>query len=90
MVHVASSRRSHGYEAEDGRVDVVGCIELFYPNFVIFVILGHMGSLVISFPINRTQGLVERIKHSTIPLPSPSYSCFLSGVGVLHGVREVS
>jgi hypothetical protein len=33
---------------------VTGCIRLFYPNFVIFIILGHKGSLVISFPINRT------------------------------------
>jgi hypothetical protein len=27
-------------------------------------------------------------KHSTIPLPLPSHSCFLRGVVVLHGVRE--
>jgi hypothetical protein len=33
--------------------------------------------------------LVKRIKHSTIPLPPPSYSCFLRGVGVLHDVREM-
>jgi hypothetical protein len=32
---------------------------------------------------------VERIKHSTIPLPPTSHSCFLRGVAVLHGVREV-
>jgi hypothetical protein len=32
---------------------------------------------------------VERIKHSAIPLPTPSHSCFLRGVGVLRGVREV-
>jgi hypothetical protein len=24
-----------------------------YPNFVVFIVLGHKGSLVISFPINR-------------------------------------
>jgi hypothetical protein len=35
MVHVASSLRSHGDEAEDGWVDVMGCIRLFYPNFAI-------------------------------------------------------
>jgi hypothetical protein len=35
MVHVTSSQRSHGDEAEDGRVDAMGCIGLFYPNFVI-------------------------------------------------------
>jgi hypothetical protein len=54
MVHVASSSRSRGDEAEDGRVDAINCIRLFYPNFVIFFVLGHKGSLVISFPINRT------------------------------------
>jgi hypothetical protein len=54
MVHMASSRRSHGDEAEDGRVDAMDCIRLFYPNFAIFIVLGHKGSLVISFPINRT------------------------------------
>jgi hypothetical protein len=32
----------------------MGCIELFYPNSVVFIVLGHKGSLVISFPINRT------------------------------------
>jgi hypothetical protein len=89
MVHMASSQRLHGDEAEDERVDVIGCIGLFYPNFIIFIVLGHKGSLVISFPINRTQGLVERIKHSAIPLPPPSYSSFLRGVGVLHGIRYV-
>jgi hypothetical protein len=53
MVHMASSRRSHGDEAEDRRVDVMGCIRLFYPNFTIFIVLCHKGNLVISFPINR-------------------------------------
>jgi hypothetical protein len=32
--------------------------------------------------------LVDRVKHSAIPLPPASHSCFLRGVGVLHGVRE--
>jgi hypothetical protein len=54
MVHMASSQRSRGDEAEDGRVDTMGCIRLFYPNFAIFVVLAHKGSLVISFHINRT------------------------------------
>jgi hypothetical protein len=49
MVHVASSQRSHGDEVEDERVDAVDCIGLFYPNFVVFFVLGHKGSLVISF-----------------------------------------
>jgi hypothetical protein len=54
MVHMASSLRSRGDEVEDGRVDATGCIGLFYLNFAIFVVLDHKGSLVISFPINRT------------------------------------
>jgi hypothetical protein len=54
MVHVESSWRLHGDEVEDGWVDAMGCIGLFYTNFVILVVLGHKGSLVISFPINRT------------------------------------
>jgi hypothetical protein len=68
---------------------VTSCIRLFYLNSAVCIVLGHKGSLVISFPINRTQGLVKRIKHSTIPLPPPSHSCVLRGVGVLHGVRGV-
>jgi hypothetical protein len=46
MVHVASSQRSRGVEAEDGRVDATDCIELFYPNFVVFIVLGPRGILV--------------------------------------------
>jgi hypothetical protein len=89
VVHMASSWRSCEDEVEDGWVNAMGCIGLFYPKFVVFIVLGHKGSLVISFSTNRAQGLVERIKHSTIPLPPSSHSCFLRGVGVLHGVREV-
>jgi hypothetical protein len=32
---------------------------------------------------------VERIKYSVIPLSPTSHSCFLRGVGVLHGVSQV-
>jgi hypothetical protein len=46
MVHMASSRRSHGVEAKDGRVDAMGCIRLFYPNFAAFTELGSRGILV--------------------------------------------
>jgi hypothetical protein len=46
MVHVAPSRISCGDEAEDGWVDVMGCIGLFYPNFIIFIVLGTGGILV--------------------------------------------
>jgi hypothetical protein len=51
---MALSWRSRGYDAKDGQVDATGCIGLFYPNFAIFVVLGHKSSLVISFPINMT------------------------------------
>jgi hypothetical protein len=89
MVHMALSRRSCGDKIEDRRVDANGYIRLFYANFAVFIVLGHKGSLVINFPINRTQGLVERIKHSSIPLSPPSHSYFLRGVCLLHGVREM-
>jgi hypothetical protein len=46
MVHVASSQRSRGDDAEDGRVNATGCTRLFYPNFAIFIVLGHEGILV--------------------------------------------
>jgi hypothetical protein len=54
MMHMASSWRSRGDEAKDERVDATGCIRLFYPNFAIFIVLGHKGSLAISFLIIRT------------------------------------
>jgi hypothetical protein len=41
---VASSQRSRGDEAEDGHVEATGCIVLFYPNYAIFVVLGHKGN----------------------------------------------
>jgi hypothetical protein len=70
MVHVASSRMSCGDEAEDGRVDATGYIRLFYPNFVVFVILDHNDSLVISFLINRTQRVGgEAIIHPSLSHP---------------------
>jgi hypothetical protein len=46
MVYVASSRRSCGDEAKDGWVNVADCIGLFYPNFVVFTILGPRGIFV--------------------------------------------
>jgi hypothetical protein len=49
VVHVASSWRLREDEIKDGRVDATTYILLFYPNFVIFFVLGHKGSLVISF-----------------------------------------
>jgi hypothetical protein len=49
MVHMASSWRSSGDEVEDGWVDATGCIGLFYPNFVIFIVLDPKGILVFIF-----------------------------------------
>jgi hypothetical protein len=70
MVHVASSWRLREDEAEDGRVDAMGCIRLFYPNFVVFVLFGHKGSLVISFPIIRTpRGVGEVSIQSSLSQP---------------------
>jgi hypothetical protein len=73
-------------EVEYERVNATGCIRLFYPNFVIFFVLGHKGSLVISFSINRTLRAGGEVSNSAIPLPPPSHSCFLRGVGVIYGV----
>jgi hypothetical protein len=41
VVYMALSRRSRRDEAEDGSVNATDCIGLFYPNFAIFVELGH-------------------------------------------------
>jgi hypothetical protein len=50
MVHVASSRRSGGSEAEDGRVDGVGCgaveVRRKYPLIVVIYFLAHRSILV--------------------------------------------
>jgi hypothetical protein len=43
---VTSLRRSRGDEAEDGRIDAMGCIRLFYSNFVVLAVLGPRGILV--------------------------------------------
>jgi hypothetical protein len=53
MVHAALSQRSRRDEVKDGRVDAMGRIRLLYPNFIVFVVLDHKSSLIISFPINR-------------------------------------
>ena len=46
VVLVASSWRSRGVEAEDGRVDATGCVGPFYPKIFIFYVLGRRGSIV--------------------------------------------
>jgi hypothetical protein len=69
MAYVTSLWRLRGDEAEDGWVDATGCIGLFYLNFVVFIVLGHKGSLFISFPINMT----PRIGGEAIIQPSLSH-----------------
>jgi hypothetical protein len=57
VVHVASSRRLRRVEAEDGRIDAMDCVGLFYPKITILYVLGPRGNLVFSLllgPINRT------------------------------------
>jgi hypothetical protein len=88
MVHVATSWRSRGDESEDGRVHAMGYIRLFYPNFAIFVVLGDKDSLVISFSIKRVPRVGREDPAFNHPSPTPSQSCFLRGVDVIHGVRE--
>jgi hypothetical protein len=46
MVHIASSQRFRRVKAEDGRVNAMDCIEQFYLNFTIFVVLGHRDILI--------------------------------------------
>jgi hypothetical protein len=53
VVHVASSRRSSGTEAKDGRFDDVGCgameIRPSYPSLGVIFLLAHRGILVFCF-----------------------------------------
>jgi hypothetical protein len=50
VVHVASSRRSHGSEAKDGQFDSIGCgaVEVGpnYPSLDVIFILAHRGIIV--------------------------------------------
>jgi hypothetical protein len=58
VVHVASSWRSSGCKAKDGRSNGVGCsvveVRPNYPSLDVIFLLAHMGILVLSFPINMT------------------------------------
>jgi hypothetical protein len=53
VVHMASSRRSHGSEAKDDRFDCVGCdvvdVGPNYPSLDIIFLLAHRGILVFWF-----------------------------------------
>jgi hypothetical protein len=46
MVHVESSRKLHQVEAKNGRVDAMGCVGPYYPNFAILYVLCTRGILV--------------------------------------------
>jgi hypothetical protein len=75
VVHVASSRRSHGCEEKDGRFDGIGCgvVELKpdYPSLDIIFLLAHRGILVFSFPINRTPRVGGEVQAFSHPYPTP-------------------
>jgi hypothetical protein len=47
LVHVTSSRRSHGVQVENGRVDAIGCVGLCYSYINVFHVLGLRGIVVI-------------------------------------------
>jgi hypothetical protein len=46
LLYMASSRRSCRNKAEDGRIDMMCCIVLFYLNFIIFIILVCKGNFI--------------------------------------------
>jgi hypothetical protein len=46
MVHMVALWRLRRVEVEDGWVDATGCIKPFYPNFIVFYVLGTRGILV--------------------------------------------
>jgi hypothetical protein len=46
IVHVTSLQRLCRAKVEDGWVDMTGCIELFYLNFIVFIVLAHKDILV--------------------------------------------
>jgi hypothetical protein len=46
VLDMTSLRRPREDEVEDGHVHVMGCIKLFYLNFIAFVVQGPMGILI--------------------------------------------
>jgi hypothetical protein len=46
IVHVTSLQRLCRAKVEDRRVDMTGCIEPFYPNFIVFIVLAPKDILV--------------------------------------------
>jgi hypothetical protein len=88
MMHMVSSRRSCGDEVKDRHVNAIGCIELFYPNFAIFFVLSHKGSLVINFSINRTPRVGGEASTVVIPLPHLGLDLAFWVVWCASNVRE--
>jgi extradiol dioxygenase family protein len=66
----------------------MSCIRLVYPNFVVFFVLGHKGSLVISFPINRTPKDGGEVSTSAIPPPHHGLDLAFLVVWCALNVRE--
>jgi hypothetical protein len=71
MMHMASSWRPREDEVEDGWVDATGCIRFFDPKYVVFVVLCHKSSLVISFPIKRAPRVGGEDRAFSHPSPTP-------------------
>jgi hypothetical protein len=46
VVHVTSSQKSREDKIKTERVNAIDCIELFYPNFIIFIVLVNRDVLV--------------------------------------------
>jgi hypothetical protein len=46
VLYVALLQRLRRVEAEDGRVDVTGCVGPFYPKIIVFSVLDSRGNLV--------------------------------------------
>jgi hypothetical protein len=47
VVHVVPSQRLRRSQVEDGRIDVTGYVGSCYHWFVVFILLGHRGIVVI-------------------------------------------
>jgi hypothetical protein len=46
-MHVAPSQRLRRRQVEDGQVDAMGCVGLYYPIFAVFNVLVTRGIVVI-------------------------------------------
>jgi hypothetical protein len=70
-MHVAPSQRLHRSQVEDEWVDVIGCIGTYYPYFVVFILLGPRGIVVISLLLESINRTLER--WSSLPLLTFSF-----------------